>query len=94
MSVPIQAYKAKDGAPYSFQLGPNHVAVLRELAQNPGSTDADLTFRLGLHMAAPRRCELRDAGAVIQAGRKGNAKAWKLTAAGYRVLDRMTAVAA
>lgn len=86
--IELDAKKAKSGEPYRFPVGRNHWLVLNALAVMEELTDSELTFLLEIHMAAPRRCELRDAGMVERAGTKAGAMSWRITAAGRDLLVR------
>lgn len=89
----IHAKQAKDDSPYSFLLKRDHIDVLAQLVHSD-KTDAQLTFTLGRHMIAPRRCELRDAGMVEQVGRVGRSMIWRITHKGINVLATTTAALA
>jgi hypothetical protein len=90
----IKAKQAKDDSPYSFVLNQDHLDVLRALTHAVEMTDAQLTFTLRRHMIAPRRCELRDAGFVAQAGRAGRSKTWRITNEGIDALAQSNAALA
>lgn len=89
----VTAFKEKDREPYTVTLGERHRKVLAYLASQErtglGVTDAQLTFGIGLHMAAARRCELRDLGAIRRGGRYRNSWTWKLTDKGREVLAQL-----
>lgn len=87
----LDAYKAKTREPYTFAYGPWHARVLHALDAIPGMTDHDLTFLLERHMVQARRCELRDAGLVKQAGRERGSMTWELTDAGRAYLRKAVA---
>jgi hypothetical protein len=84
--ITLPANKKKDGAPYTVTVGPHHYLVLTTLQQMPDLSDHEITFLNDVHMLAARRCELRDAGLVQQAGRNGFGMTWRLTDAGQRFL--------
>lgn len=100
-TIELDAKKAKSGDPYSFPVCRSHWAVLQALEIMGELTDRDLTFLLDMHMAAPRRCELRDAGMVERAGTKAGHMSWRITDAGrelgkkiYSHIDSASAVIA
>lgn len=82
----ITARQAKTQERYTFTLNDDHYAVLGLLARRGPMTDSELTFATRRHMIAPRRCELRDAGFVEQAGTAGRSMLWKLASKGHRFL--------
>lgn len=87
----VQAHSEKNRRPYTVTIGARHHRVLAALSRYPndGLTDAELTFELRLHMAAARRCELRDIGAVRRGGRHKGAWRWKLTQRGRELLAEL-----
>lgn len=82
----IAAKKKKSGEPYLFSYGPHHGLVMATLAELPGLSDHEITFLNDVHMLAARRCELRDAGYVEQAGRNAYGMTWRLSEAGRRFI--------
>lgn len=97
--IELDAKKAKSGEAYSFPVGKSHWFVLQALEIMGELSDRELTFLLELHMVAPRRCELRDAGMVERAGLKAGHMTWRITDAGrelgkriYSSIDGPTAV--
>lgn len=85
-AINLPAQKKKSGAPYIVTIGHHHHLVLATLAQMPGLSDHEITFINDVHMLAARRCELRDAGLVEQAGRNQFGMTWRLTEAGLKFL--------
>lgn len=95
--IVLDARKEKSGDPYTVAIGDRHRKVLRALANargrglppHDGLTDRELTFSIGQHMAAARRCELRDIGAVQRGDRRNGAYTWKITDIGRELLVRL-----
>jgi hypothetical protein len=85
----LNANKKKCGTPYTVTVGHHHHLVLTTLQQMPGLSDHEITFLNDVHMLAARRCELRDAGLIEQAGRNGFGMTWRLTEAGEKFLGNL-----
>lgn len=89
-SILMEAYREKDKTPYTFKLAEKHAAVLDALAAEPGGlTDSELTFKIQLHMAAARRCELRDAGLVRRTRMRRGANVWTITNRGREIRQQI-----
>lgn len=85
--ITLTAHKKKSGAPYIVTIGHHHHLVLSTLRQMPALSDHEVTFLNDVHMLAARRCELRDAGLIEQAGRNQFGMTWRLTEKGLKFLE-------